>query len=80
MDVREKKQKEVEEVVDVLCDRCGGSCWDKEDMNLEFAEMKVMWGYASSKDLERHKIQLCESCYDETIKIMGIKPQISHYM
>ena len=80
MDVREKQQKEVEELVDVICDRCGQSCWDELDMNLEFAEMKAMWGYGSNKDCERHKIQLCEKCYDAVIAAMNIKPQVSHYM
>jgi hypothetical protein len=80
MDVHQTVTKATEEVVDVICDRCGGSCWDKEHMNLEFAEMKAMWGYCSSKDCERHKIQICEKCYDEMIKTMGIKPQVSHYL
>jgi hypothetical protein len=80
MDVHEKQTKEVEVLVDVKCDRCGESCWDKIEMNMEYAEMKAMWGYGSGKDCERHKIQLCEKCYDETIKTMGIKVQVSHYM
>ena len=80
MDVHGKQTKEVEEVVDVTCDRCGNSCRDKINMNLEYAEMKAMWGYGSGKDCERHKIQLCEPCYDVIITTMGIKVQISHYM
>lgn len=80
MDVHQKTTKEVEELVDVTCDRCGLSCRDKIDMNLEYAEMKAMWGYGSGKDCERHKIQLCEKCYDEMVETMKIKVQVSHYM
>lgn len=80
MDVIKKTSELVDKLVDVTCDRCGKSCKDKIDMNIEYAEMKAMWGYGSNKDCERHKVQLCEPCYDETLKTMGIKPQISHYM
>lgn len=80
MDVTKKSKELVDKLVDVKCDRCGESCWDEEHMNIEYAEMKAMWGYATKKDCERHKIQLCEKCYDETVKTMGIKVQISHYM
>jgi hypothetical protein len=80
MDVTKKSEELVEKLADVMCDRCGKSCWDKEHMNIEYAEMKAMWGYGSGHDCERHKIQLCEKCYDEMVKVMEIKVQISHYM
>jgi len=80
MDVTQKSPELVDKLVDVTCDRCGGSCWDDEHMNLEYAEMKSMWGYGSKKDCERHKIQVCEKCYDEIVATMKINVQVSHYM
>lgn len=80
MEITKKVEELVDKVVDVICDRCGKTCKDEINLNFEFAEVKAMWGYGSNKDLERHKIHLCEPCYDETLKTMGIKPQISHYM
>ena len=65
---------------DILCDRCGKSCRDDMDMNFEHARMDTYWGYASKKDLYRHEIDLCELCYDEVIKVMGIKPKVSTYL
>ncbi len=26
------------------------------------------WGYASGKDLERHRFIICENCYDRLVK------------
>lgn len=43
----------------------------------EFAELQWEWGYHSKKDLERHKIVLCEPCYDAVFK--DVKIQIEEY-
>lgn len=75
-----KSKQTVDKLVDVTCDRCLKSCMDEINMNLEYAEMKAEWGYGSKKDCEKHKIQLCEKCYDETLKVMKITPLIQHYM
>lgn len=53
------------EVVDIVCDICGKSCWDKGGLEFECASIVVNWGYHSKKDSERHEIDICESCYDE---------------
>lgn len=61
---------------DVICDKCGNSCRDSENMNFEFAEITAHWGYMSKKDCEKHTAQVCEKCYD----VLGIKPEIAYYM
>ena len=34
------------------------------------------WGYFSDKDGERHRIVLCETCYDMWIKSLKIPPVV----
>lgn len=61
---------------DILCDKCGKSCRDDEDMNFEYASVKATWGYCSKKDLTEHEAQICEPCYDS----LGLKPKVTRYM
>lgn len=70
------KNKSTDNWEDIICDKCGKSCRDEDDMNFEYAAISVCWGYASKKDLERHEAQICEPCYDS----LGLKPQVSYYM
>jgi hypothetical protein len=72
---REEKVKNVETIVGVFCDRCGASCM--RACSHEFAEIRVLWGFDSRKDLKKHEVILCEDCYDLTIETMGIKPKIT---
>lgn len=60
-------------VVDVLCDRCGGTCVRErfpteggaELLQTEKATVRASWGYFSDKDLESWDADLCEGCADE---------------
>jgi hypothetical protein len=61
---------------DIICDKCGKSCLDKEGMNFEYATVEAYWGYGSDKDLYHDEAQVCEQCYDA----LGIKPQRTTYM
>ncbi len=53
----------------VICNKCGKKVESltgifKED----FCEVRKEWGYFSKKDMEVHKFNLCESCYDRLIE------------
>lgn len=95
MKINSDKTMSIRVVSDVICDRCNKSCKRKDQDNTDsveydannchykvwdYAEMKSQWGYYSRKDLESHEIVLCEDCYDETLKVMGIKPKITYYL
>lgn len=94
MKINSDKNMLIRVVSDVICDRCDKSC-KREDQSkdsveysannahykaFDYAEMKSHWGYWSRKDLESHEIVLCEDCYDETLKVMNIKPKITYYL
>ncbi|MBP3569170.1 MAG: hypothetical protein J6K04_08415 [Lachnospiraceae bacterium] len=44
----------------------------KEDV----LEVVKDWGYFSEKDLERHRLLICESCYDKWISGFEIPPKV----
>ncbi len=57
-------QREVEEVVNILCDICGTSCKSADiDRQWEYAYLSANWGYGSTMDGEAHRCHLCSSCY-----------------
>lgn len=61
---------------DILCNKCGQST--KCPMgNFECISATAHWGYDSRKDMQVHRFDLCESCYDEfakTFKLM-VEPE-----
>jgi hypothetical protein len=66
-------EKTIEVVDDVICDVCGNSCKDHMD-NMESATLSAYWGYTSKKDGEVYEVDICESCFDKTIKFLsGLK-------
>ena len=67
MKVVQKTIKEVDILVDILCDRCGNSCnaGDAEFVDYEYAVLSASWGYYSRKDDTRWDIELCEECADK---------------
>lgn len=82
MKIIEEVTEPREQVTDVLCDICNKSTRDSCDMNYEFAELKVDWGYGSDKDTESHECHMCESCYDKVrtfIHSIGGKVRTSNY-
>lgn len=60
---------------DILCDKCGRSCRDSDNMNFEYAAISAYWGFGSKKDEQHHDGQVCETCYDG----LGIRPMIKDY-
>lgn len=58
------------EVIDkVYCDVCGECCTD-ENFGTESATLSAKWGYNSKKDGEEYNIDICENCFDITIKFL----------
>lgn len=50
------------------CNSCGKTIFFENDIMKEdvFEAVKV-WGYFSKKDMETHRFNLCEQCYDDII-------------
>ena len=48
-----KELQHVEVITDVLCDVYGQS------NQLNYGELKAEWGYGSTYDGEKHRVQLC---------------------
>jgi len=92
VEITEKQNRKVDVITDIICDCCGESCKVNEfviDNDLrddhgemyyafEYMELKVNWGYDSSKDTETWKAQVCEKCVDE--KFTFVKFQKTNYM
>lgn len=57
-----RKEKMVEVVEQILCNRCG-KVIVKDDCETYF-HGEQSWGYFSNKDGRKDAFDLCESCYD----------------
>lgn len=66
--MRKYSEQICQKLESILCDICGESC--KKEANNEVASLYAHWGYDSKKDLIRHNIDLCESCFDKTIQFL----------
>jgi hypothetical protein len=77
-EVIKKVKKEVDVVVDILCDCCGKSCRGKHG-DYEYMELNASWGYGTNKDLEKWTAKVCETCVDEKFKTM-INFQVMDFM
>ncbi|WP_224795675.1 hypothetical protein [Pseudomonas fluorescens] len=53
---------EMEVVVEVMCDRCGGTT-QVEGNGLQFGTMRAQWGYGSQHDGQVYELHLCETCF-----------------
>ena len=61
------KKREVQEIVDILCDACGKSCKievEEAFPSFECAKLTASWGYYSRKDDTEWNKFLCEDCAD----------------
>lgn len=57
----------------IICNGCGNVIEKRTD----YIEIKKQWGYFSRKDLECHKICLCEDCYDIFVKSLKVPVEIT---
>ncbi len=49
----------------VICARCGKQIPTDGIHREDYAELVKKWGYFSNKDGQKHRLILCERCYDE---------------
>jgi hypothetical protein len=87
MEKKEKQNRKVDVVTDVICDSCGESCKidsfvidnekreDHGEMHykFEYMELSANWGFDSGKDTETWKAQVCEKCVDEKFGFITFK-------
>ena len=59
------------------CNICGKIIKEEQGILKEdVLEVTKNWGYFSTKDMERHKFIVCESCYDAWISEFKIPPVV----
>lgn len=75
--MRQYTTREVQNVKQIICNKCGrkiavgeGSCTE------DVFQVEKRWGYFSNKDNEVHRFDLCEKCYDEWIATFQIPIEI----
>ncbi len=52
----------------IICNQCGKEIRQAGEFAPDFLEIEKAWGYFSDgKDGQRHRIMLCEQCYDAWI-------------
>lgn len=50
------------------CNSCGKTIiFENDIMKEDVFEAAKVWGYFSKKDMETHRFNLCEQCYDDII-------------
>ena len=71
------KMIETKELEKMICNKCG------KEIAVEYGEpaegvlhVDCTWGYYSEKDGQRHRFDLCESCYDELLSSFQIPVEI----
>lgn len=72
--------KTILETEDVICNKCGESCKDKENMNYEgLIEVSVLGGFCSKYigDDTEYVFSLCEKCTMDLIKSFSIPAKIN---
>lgn len=59
------------------CNCCGKEIIEKQGILKEDSLIIVKdWGYFSGKDMERHHLVICESCYDNWVAGFKIPPKV----
>ena len=67
-----------QQLVEVICNKCGKSFTPSDSLFPEFLDIEKDWGYGSQKDGERWEFDLCESCIDEFVGTFKISPLITY--
>ena len=57
----------------VICNQCGKKLLVEDHILKEgVCSIRADWGYFSEKDGEIHRIDICESCYDEWVRTFQV--------
>lgn len=65
-------------MVSKKCNCCGKEI--KEEQGIPKEDVLVIvkdWGYFSGKDMEQHRLVICEACYDKWVSGFQIPPEIT---
>ena len=79
-------KKEIEIIVDVICNKCGKSCKEAEPVDMVdycgLIEVTVSGGYFSPalNDGTHYTFSMCEHCLKELFETFKIEPKLSGYM
>lgn len=66
--MRKNSKVKKENIKVIQCNVCGKEIQIENDILKEdIFEVTKEWGYFSKKDLEVHKFNICEECYDKII-------------
>lgn len=69
MKIIKKVVMEVQEVEQVVCNKCGNTIEVNKDGELvDYLAINKKWGYLSDFDGEEHSIDLCQKCYKQLTK------------
>ena len=61
-----------------VCNCCGKEIKEEQGIQKEdVLEIVKDWGYFSGKDLERHRLVICEACYDNWVSGFQIPPEVA---
>jgi hypothetical protein len=64
-------------VTDINCNVCGKTiCIEHGIMKEDVFEAAKEWGYFSKYDLEVHRFNICEECYDKLIATFKIPIEV----
>jgi ribosomal-protein-alanine N-acetyltransferase len=75
---RTKIKKSVK-IESVYCNVCGRQIKAEHGILTEDVfEATKEWGYFSNKDLEVHKFNICESCYEKLVSTFKIPVEVIH--
>lgn len=74
-------EKEEQQLVDILCNKCGNSLksqiFEGEDVYEGIPDVWVWYGYGSKNDGIKLNFSLCETCVNELVKTFKIEPEIN---
>lgn len=71
-------QKEVEVIEDIICNKCGNSCYSGFSYE-GLIEANIIGGYGSKSigDMEHYCFSMCEDCLMELFKTFKHNPYVS---
>lgn len=80
MQIKEKQTIETSAIKDVICNKCGKSCFDTMNFNgLINAEVYGSYDSKILEDFKKYKFDLCEVCLKDLFDSFKISVDIKDY-